>query len=90
MSGSITFGSSLHADSMSVIGFFLGCREVTLKSHFCFRDLGEKKSAGPNPYRFFLLSHSIFLTKTPISAAGEEEIEEKEGRYSLFLSLRRN
>ena len=42
MSESITFDSSLHADSKYVIGFVLGCLEVPQTIHFCFRHLGKK------------------------------------------------
>ena len=89
MSKSITFGSSLHADSKYVIGFDLGCREVTLKSHFSFLRIRKKSPPAGFGIAHFFQRQSRILAKTPISAAEEKEIVEKGRRYCVFFTMRR-
>ena len=70
MSESITFDSSLHADSKYVIGFVLGCLEVPQTIHFCFRHL-EKKGHRPESVSHFSSGSIEFLNQ---NADREEEI----------------
>ena len=78
MSESITFGSSLHADSKYVIGFVLGCREVPETIHFHVLHLRKKSPPGGIPIAYFFRSQLRIAANMSISAAGEEEIFERE------------